>query len=87
MKLIHNCSYENLSKQVLIKKRNALAGVGIGIVAGYTFLVALFLGTVKDIQMENLILTLLGLVCMIVSITLILGTEWRKINRIIQEQN
>lgn len=81
MRTINNCTLQTHSTATLLRKRNSLLAFGIGIIAGYVVLILVFLWTLGNAQQDDLFLTIISLFFSIISIVLILGSEWTKLTQ------
>lgn len=80
MKFSKDCTDKAVSIQSLRKRRDTVISVGMGIILAYVFLIALFIGTANDLGKNTSVSIFLGLGCTIVSVVLILGSEWQKVH-------
>lgn len=88
MKSINNtCSIGTTSTEALLKKRNTLAALVIGISAGYVFLIAFYFGK-NGLSGDNsdLVLVISFFISMIAMILSISG-DWQKLTKELNRRN
>jgi hypothetical protein len=88
MKSINNtCSIETTSTEALLKKRNTLAALVIGISAGYVFLIAFYIGK-NGLSGDNsdLVLVISFFISMIAMMLSISG-DWQKLTKELNKRN
>jgi RsiW-degrading membrane proteinase PrsW (M82 family) len=82
-----SCTIQTTSTEALLKKRNTLAALVIGISAGYVFLIAFYIGK-NGFSGDNsdLVLVISFFISMIAMILIVSG-EWQKLTNELNIRN
>lgn len=81
MQNLNNCSFQEPSTEAIVKKRNALVAISVGIIAGYTCLIAFFIRKNELTSDNSLLILIISLFFSMISIGLIIGAEWQKLTK------
>lgn len=81
------CTSQHHTTDALIRRRNAIAAVAIGIFIGYTLLVSLFFNRADNLSWSDKLLPLLGLGCTLISCAVLLGGAWQKVQKKMRKRN